>query len=86
MTSPSASRIDLPTIRTAIKQAHRSGIPAPIASDPELDAFIRARTGQMTFARIVAEVAAAFPPHRRKSMSALSRWWKSNRQTPPKPG
>jgi hypothetical protein len=62
------------------RRAHHSGVPVRITSDPELEAFIRARIGQLTFAQIIAEVADAFPPNRRTSMSALSRWWKSNRQ------
>jgi hypothetical protein len=64
------------------RRAHRSGVPSRIASDPELEAFIRARIGHLTFAQIIAEVAASFPPKRQTSMSALSRWWKVNRQIP----
>lgn len=64
------------------RRAHRSGVPSRITSDPELEAFIRARIGHMTFAQILSEVAAAFPPRRQTSMSALSRWWKANRQIP----
>jgi hypothetical protein len=70
----------LPQIAADHRRAHRSGVPPRIASDPELEAFIRARIGQLTFAQIIAEVAATFPPNRRTSMSALSRWWKANRQ------
>lgn len=65
------------------RRHHRAGVPARIASDPELEAFIRARIDRLTFTRIVAEVAATFPPERRTSLSALSRWWKANRQIPP---
>ena len=72
----------LPPTLAEHRRAHRSGVPARIASDPELEAFIRARIGQMTFAQIIAEVAATFPPPRRTSMSALSRWWKANRHLP----
>lgn len=75
----------LPPIAADHRRAHRSGVPARIASDPELEAFIRARIGHLTFAQIVAEVAATFPPTRRTSMSSLSRWWKSNRQLPADP-
>ena len=67
------------------RRAHRSGVPSRIASDPELEAFIRARIGHRTFAQILAEVAATFPPGRQTSMSALSRWWKANRQIPDDP-
>jgi hypothetical protein len=73
----------LPPIAADHRRAHRSGVPARIASDPELEAFIRARIGHLTFAQIVAEVAATFPPNRRTSMSSLSRWWKANRQLSP---
>lgn len=62
------------------RRAHRSGVPSRIASDPELEAFIRARIGHMTFAQLLSEVATSFPPRRQTSMSALSRWWKANRQ------
>jgi hypothetical protein len=72
----------LPPIAADHRRAHRSGVPARIASDPELEAFIRARIDRLTFAEIVAEVAATFPPGRRTSMAALSRWWKANRQLP----
>jgi hypothetical protein len=49
---------------------HRSGVPSRIDSNPELQAFIRARIGHQTFAQIINEAAAAFPPNRRTSMSA----------------
>jgi len=65
------------------RRAHRSGVPPRIASDPELEAFIRARIGHSTFAEIVSQVAAHFPPERRTSVSALSRWWRSTRQISP---
>ncbi len=67
------------------RRSHRSGVPPRIASDPELEAFIRARIDRLTFTQIIAEVAATFPPERRTSLSALSRWWKLNRQIPPDP-
>ncbi len=73
----------LPVALAEHRRAHRSGVPARIASDPELEGFIRARIGQLTFADIVAEVAATFPPERRTSVSAVSRWWRSNRQISP---
>jgi hypothetical protein len=74
------------------RRLHRSGQPSRIASDPELQAFIRTRIDTMTFAVLITEIAAAFPKERRTSMSALSRWWASerngesaNRQIPPDP-
>ena len=45
-----------------------------IARDPELQAFITARLADHTFDQIVAAIAANFPPERRSSRSALSRW------------
>lgn len=74
---------NLPPIAAEHRRAHRAGIPPRIASDPELEAFIRARIWHLTFAQIIAEVAANFPSSRRTSMSALSRWWKANRQLSP---
>lgn len=62
------------------RRSHRVGVPPRIASDPELEAFIRARIDRLTFTQIIAEIAATFPPERRTSLSALSRWWKVNRQ------
>ena len=66
-------------INAAHRRAHRSGVLPRIASDPELEAFIRTRIDYQTFAEIIKDVDAAFPPNRRTSMSALSRWWKANR-------
>lgn len=74
------------------RRLHRSGQPSRIASDPDLQAFIRSRIDTMTFTDIIAEIAAAFPKERRTSMSALSRWWsaerasvRANRQIPGDP-
>jgi hypothetical protein len=70
------------TVRSILadhRRNHRSGVPSRITSDPELEAFIRARIDSLTFTQIIAEIAAAFPPERRTSLSALSRWWKANR-------
>jgi hypothetical protein len=61
------------------RREHRPGFPSRIASDPELEAFICARIERLTYAQIVAEVADHFPPARRTSMTALSRWWKASR-------
>ena len=61
------------------RRAHRRGTLSPIKTDPELQAFIRARIPTLTYAKIAAEVAANFPPGRRTSVSALSRWWSSER-------
>ena len=63
----------------AHRRAHRKGLPSRILSDPELETFIRARIDTLTFAEIVTEVDATFPPNRRTSVSAISRWWRANR-------
>jgi hypothetical protein len=68
-----------PSTAPAWRAAHRSGTPARIDSDPELQAFIRARIADHTFHQIIAAIAAEFPPERRTSRSALSRWWRRNR-------
>ncbi len=68
------------------RRLHRSGRPSNLVSDPDLLAFVIARIGTMTFAEIVVDVAAHFPPERRTCISALSRWWRANRpnqQLPP---
>ena len=56
---------------------------ARLASDPEREAFIRARIDHLTFAEIFAKVATTLPPHRRTSLTALSRRWKVNRHLSP---
>ena len=59
----------------AHRRAHRRGNPAKIEADPELQAFILARIDKMTFAKIVSEVRATFPPERQCSLSGVGRWW-----------
>jgi len=59
----------------AHRRAHRSGKPSNIDVDPELRAFIIARLATHTFTQIRNNIAANFPPDRRTSLSALSRWW-----------
>lgn len=83
LNGPSNDALTLPSAFADHRRNHRAGVPARIASDPELEAFIRARIDRLTFTKIVAEVAATFPPERRTSLSALSRWWNANRQIPP---
>ena len=65
--------------RAAHRRWHSKGMPSRILSDPELEAFIRARIDTHTFAEIIKEADAAFPPNRRTSISAISRWWRANR-------
>ena len=67
-------------INAAHRRAHRKGVVSRIQSDPELEAFIRARIASQAFTAIVKEVDAAFPPDRRTSVSATSRWWRANRE------
>ena len=57
------------------RAAHRSGTPAKIDNDAELQAFIRARLDRMTFVQIAAAVADHFPPERRVGNSALHAWY-----------
>lgn len=80
---PSSGAETVPVAVAEHRRCHRSGVPPRISTDPELEAFIRARIDRLTFTQIIAEVAATFPPGRRTSLSALSRWWKLNRQIPP---
>ena len=62
-------------ILAARRRAHAPGTPSKIDTDPELRAFIIARLGTHTFGQIRDEITAHFPPDRRTSLSALSRWW-----------
>ena len=69
------------------RAAHRRGTPSRIETDPELRALILARIDRLTFDQVVSEVAAAFPPERRTSRSALHRWWlRHDEKTMPQPG
>ena len=61
------------------RREHRSGIPAKIDNDPELQAFIRARIDRMTFEQCAAAVAAHFPPERHVRKSAIHDWWRRDR-------
>jgi hypothetical protein len=79
------------TLETALNQALKVASNAPslpvneaerrtetrsrIEADRELRSFILARIRNLTFADVLAEIAAQFPPDRRPSMSALHRWW-----------
>ena len=62
-------------ILAAHLRSHRPGTLGKIASDPELEAFIRARIDTLTLKETVAAVTAAFPPDRHVSISAVNRWW-----------
>jgi len=60
---------------TAHRKQHRTGRPAKIDTDPELQAFIRARIDRLTYLQTEREIAAYFPPNRRVSRSSIQRWW-----------
>ena len=57
------------------RRNHRRGTLSRITSDPEIEAFIRARLDTDTLSGIVAQIAATFPQERHISLSCLSRWW-----------
>ncbi len=57
----------------AHRRAHRSGRPAKIEGDPELEAFIIERIAVMTYSDIVASLTAHFPPDLLTSNSAVQR-------------
>lgn len=68
---------------TEHRKQHRAGRPAKIDTDPELQAFIRARIDRLTYQQLAQDVAAYFPPARRVSRSSIQRWWQ--RQAKAKP-
>lgn len=53
----------------------RAAIRSRIEADDDLRTFILGRITTLTFDKVLAEVAAHFPPDRRPSRSALHRWW-----------
>jgi hypothetical protein len=67
------------------RRAHRSGRPARLETDAELQAFVAARIDRMTFDDLAeAEaVAAAFPPERSVAKSALAAWSLRRRRARP---
>jgi hypothetical protein len=90
------------TAATGLQAAIEDGLPAPvkgsskplerrsnqskIAANPDLQAFIHARIMTATFASVVADVAARFPPEKHISMSSLHRWWhRHGKHSPPHP-
>jgi len=70
------------THRRNHRRNHRPGTLSGITADPEIEGFIRARPDGLTLVAIVAEIAATFPPERRISLSALSRWRVKNGKAP----
>lgn len=63
------------------RRHHRPGPPPRIDSDPELQAFIRARIDRLTFIQISEAVKEAFPPERRVGKSSIHAWWSRNAPT-----
>ncbi|WP_457650347.1 hypothetical protein [Profundibacter sp.] len=61
---------------TSHRKQHRAGRICKIETDPELQAFIRARIDRLTYVELAREVANYFPPDRRVSRSSIQRWWK----------
>jgi len=70
------------THRRNHRRNHRPGTLSRITTDPDLQAFVLSLIETATYAQIVAAVAANFPPERRISLSALSRWWVKNGKAP----
>ena len=56
-----------------------AGLPLKIDRDPELRDFILSYIYYLPYGEIVRKVAECFPPHRRTSRSAISRWWTEER-------
>ncbi len=77
-------RLPISTIPiTQHRKHHRCGRAAKIDSDPELQAFIRARIDRLTYQALAQDIATYFPPNRRVSRASIQRWWQ--RQTKIKP-
>lgn len=68
-------RFEAPLNAADWRAQHRRGTLSKLETDPELRTFVLARIDCLTFEEIASEVAAAFPPERRTSRSALHRWW-----------
>lgn len=63
---------------------HRKGIPAKLATDTELAAFVTARFATHTFPALAAAVRAHFPKSRHVSQSTIHRFWlKTKAQSSP---
>lgn len=56
-------------VKAAHRRAHRMGVPAKLATDSELQAFVVARLDTHTFGEIAKAVANNFPPERHVSRS-----------------
>ena len=64
------------TIALIRKRGGKGGV-SKIEADPELRAFVLEHIYTLTYQQISDKVAQKFPPDRRTSVSALSRWWRS---------
>ena len=62
------------------RRLHRPGRPGKIESDPELQAFIRARADRLTYDQLVAAICDQFPPDRHVSRSTVHKWWSAQLQ------
>lgn len=62
-------------INAPSKPLKRRSNQSKIAANPDLQAFIQARILTATFASVVADVAAGFPPEKHISITGLHRWW-----------
>lgn len=69
----------------AHRRQHRPGRPGKIASDPELQAFIRARADRLTYDQLAEAIAKAFPPARHVSRSTIHKWWTAETTHPKTP-
>lgn len=58
------------------KRGGTGGI-SKIEADAELKAFVLTHIYDLTYKQIVDKIATEFPPDRRTSVSALSRWWQA---------
>lgn len=62
-------------VKAAHRRAHRMGVPAKLATDPEVQAFVESRLDTHTFGEIAKAIADNFPPERHVSRSSIHRWW-----------
>jgi hypothetical protein len=62
-------------MNTLSKPLERPSNQSKISTDPDLHAFIHARTMTATFASVVADETAGFPPEKHIRIAGLHRWW-----------
>jgi hypothetical protein len=61
-------------MNTLSKPLERRSNQSKISTDPDLHAFIHARTMTATFVRVVADETAGFPPEKHIRIAGLHRW------------